>query len=431
MIISRCLKLRAARIAVTAITVIAGIDIARARDVLIRNAQVHTMTSAGTLAKTDVLVRAGKITAVGTALAGGDATVIEANGRPLTPGLFAGLTDIGLEEVQAEESTVDQTLQLKAPLWDMHWRPEFDVTLAYNPRSTLQPIAQIEGLTWTVLTPGSGAGGSIIRGQGAAVSFNGSYDAVLPGSRTLFVSLGSDALPLAGGSRAAQYMLLDQAVREARAQEPLSANSLLLSTGREVLARYLRGGRVAFDVQRAADIRQVIALAHRYKIKPVIVGGSEAWLVAKELADADVPVMLDALQNLPTTFDRLASRLDNAALLAAAGVRISFVLQISDASSNARKIRQYAGNAVANGLPPDTGLAALTSTPAEIFGIANTRGHIAVGQVADLVLWSGDPLEVTTVADQVWIDGNAISMRSRQTELRDRYLEKLRQGQAR
>ena len=96
--------------------------------------------------------------------------------------------------------------------------------------------------------------------------------------------------------------------------------------------------------------------------------------------------------------------------------------QDGDASHNARKIRQLAGNAVANGLPWEDGLAGLTRVPAETFGVADRLGSIAVGKRADLVLWSGDPLEVSAVAMQVWLDGRAIPMRSRQTELRDRYL---------
>jgi imidazolonepropionase-like amidohydrolase len=123
--------------------------------------------------------------------------------------------------------------------------------------------------------------------------------------------------------------------------------------------------------------------------------------------------------------------MDNAALLANAGVRVGFTQLVSDVSHNAAKIRQVAGNAVANGLPWNAALAGLTSVPAEIFGIADRRGRIAVGQAADMVLWTGDPLEVTSVAQQVWIGGNAIAMRSRQTELRDRYLEKLNRGAAR
>jgi imidazolonepropionase-like amidohydrolase len=150
-------------------------------------------------------------------------------------------------------------------------------------------------------------------------------------------------------------------------------------------------------------------------------------VVAKQLAQADVPVILDPTKDLPSDFDHLAAGLDNAARLQRAGVRIAFS---SGDSHNARLVRQLAGIAVAHGLPWDSALAAITANPAEILGLGAARGRIAVGQVADLVLWSGDPLEVTTLADKVWIDGHPIEMRSRQTELRDRYIELLKAHRA-
>jgi imidazolonepropionase-like amidohydrolase len=397
---------------------------AAAEDILIRGAQVHTASDRGTLTQADVLIRNGRIEAVGTQLNAGGARTVDAQGRALTPGLFGGLSAIGVEEVSAEPTTADASLLVNAPLAEMDWRPEFDITLAYNPRSVLVPVARIEGLTWTMLTPASVAGGNFLAGQGAAVTLDGRYDAVLDSSRSLFVSLGGEMNALADGSRAAQWMLLDQAVREARTRTPDNARMLLHPLGREALAKYLAGGRVVFAVDRASDIRRAVAFAKRNGMKPVIAGGAEAWVVADELARDNVPVLLDALQDLPSTFDKLGSRLDNAALLHKAGVRIAFT-QFNE-SHNARKIRQLAGNAVAHGLPKDAALAALTSQPAEIFGLARERGRIAPGQVADLVLWSGDPLEVTTIADQVWIAGRAVEMRSRQSELRDRYLERLR-----
>lgn len=394
--------------------------------ILIRDARVHTVSAHGSLDAADVLVRGGRIAAV-SAHAGErlsvppGATVVEAHGRPLTPGLFAGLSHIGIEEISAESSTVDARLDLKAPSWNQKWRPEFDVVLAYNPRSTLVPVARIEGLTWTVLAPA--AGDSIIAGQGAAVVLDGRLgtgsQAMIEGSRSLFVQLGSAAEKVSGGTRAAAYMLLDQAIAEARAQGPMTEDALLHPAGRGVLAHYLAGGRVVFDVERAADILEVIAFAERNHLKPVIHGGSEAWLVAKALAHAHVPVVLNTLQDLPSDLDRLSARLDNAARLQRAGVLIAFS---SGDSHNARTIRQLAGNAVAHGLPWDAALAAITANPAEIFGVGGTRGHVEAGQAADLVLWDGDPLEVTSAADQVWIGGMPVQMRSRQTELRDRYL---------
>jgi imidazolonepropionase-like amidohydrolase len=143
-------------------------------------------------------------------------------------------------------------------------------------------------------------------------------------------------------------------------------------------------------------------------------------MVADELATAGVPVLLDPLTNLPSNFDRLGARLDNAALLHEAGVTVAFS---GAGTHNARKQRQAAGNAVANGLPWDAALAALTAAPADIFGLGDGAGRIEPGSPADLVIWSGDPLEVTTWADQVIIGGVSVDMVSRQTLLRGRYLE--------
>jgi len=407
-----------------AIALLSCVTLANAQTVLIRGATVHTVGEQGVLNNSDVLIRDGKIAEVGSGLsAPAGATTVDASGRALTPGLFGGLSAIGVEEVSLEPTTADAGVILNAPAYEMQWRPEFDVTAAYNPRSVLVPVARVEGLTWTMLAPASAEGGTFVAGQGAAVTLDGRCDAVIPNSRSLFINLGGNANAMSAGSRAGQWMLLDQAIRETRSPSAQDEHVLLHPAGREALARFLSGGRVVFGVARAAEIRRAIAFAKRYGMKPVIAGGAEAWVVADELAREKVPVLLDALENLPYTFDGIGARLDNAALLNRAGVRIAFT-QFNE-SHNARKVRQLAGNAVAHGLPKDAALAALTVQPAEIFGLAGERGRIARGQVADLVLWNGDPLEVTSAADAVWIAGKAIEMRSRQTELRERYLKRL------
>jgi hypothetical protein len=389
-----------------------------AQDLLIRNATVHTATAQGTLKNTDVLVRNGRISAVGAHLAAGNATVVEANGRELTPAFFGGITDIGLEEVSGESSTVDST-QALGETTDPAVRPEFDVTLAYNPNSVLIPIARVEGLGWTVLAAGSTEGGSIVGGQGGVVRFDGSIDPV--GPRALFFSIGSSAAPLTGNTRAAQWMVLDQLVAEARGRVPLDSKfALLTPAGRTAFAKFLdRKGLVVVNVNRAADIVQLLRWSKRNNVRVAIAGAVEAWKVADELAAANVPVFVDTLADLPADFDQIGATLENASRLHAAGVQVAIQ---SAGSHHARKVRQMAGNAVANGLPWEDGLAALTRVPAEAFGVAGDIGTIATGKRADLVLWDGDPLDVTSLAQQVWLDGRAMPMRSRQTDLRDRYL---------
>ncbi len=404
-----------------ALALLAGGGVASAQDLLIRNATVHTASARGTLQATDVLVRNGRIAAIGNGLSAGSATVVDAQGKPLTPTLFGGITDIGVEEVSGESATVDNTLALGANAADMRVRPEFDVTLAYNPESVLVPVARVEGIGWTLLSAGTRPGGSFIGGQGGTVRLDGSLDAI--GPRALFVTLGGDGANLSGSSRAAQWMLLDQLIDEVRGRiAPNSQFALLTPAGRTTLAKYFGGGgRVVVRIQRAADIVRLLRWSKQRGVDVAIVGAAEGWKVAPQLAAAGVPVFVDALANLPTDFDAIGATMENAARLHAAGVRVSFS-QTGDASHNARKIRQLAGNAVANGLPWEAALAGLTSVPAAAAGVAGELGTIAIGQRADLVLWSGDPLDVANVAQQVWMDGRAIPMRSRQTELRDRYL---------
>jgi len=390
---------------------------APAQDLLIRNAKVHTVTERGTLERADVLVRNGRIAAVGTGLTAGGATVIDANGRPVTPGLFGGVTALGVEEVSQEPTTVDNA----SPHGDDQGapsepRPEFDVTLSFNPDSAVIGVNRVEGITYAMVAPAGVSGNAVISGQGTVARLDGRADAMVTPSRTLFANLN------AGVSRASQFMLLEQATREAKPTPQMRDADfrLLTPSGREVLARYMAGGRIAFSVDRATDIRQVLAFAQKQGARPVIVGGAQAWQVASPLAQAKVPVILDPLVDLPDSFDQIGATLANAARLHEAGVRIAFT-NLGDGTHNARKVRQAAGVAVANGLPWEAALAALTAHPAEIFGLGAEYGRIAPGYVADLVLWSGDPLEVTSLAEQVWIDGRAQRMRSRQTELRDRY----------
>ncbi len=398
--------------------------------VLIRDATVHTMTSAGTLEHTDILISDGKIADIGHGLnAPANAEVIEAAGRPVTPGLFGGIGRLGIEEIGEEPTVDDYALKLGT------LRPEFDVTSAFNPDSVVLGVNRIGGITFAMLAPsaetgGKGSSSTIIAGQGSMARLNGSVE---PAAHALFVFVGGGANALSGGSRAAQFMLLQQAIGEVRAPKSLLPGDtrLLTPAGRQALATYLAAGSpIVFNADRASDIRQVIAFAKEEKLHVAISGGAEAWRVAAELAAARVPVILDPLDNLPESFDAVGATLENAARLQHAGVQIAFSFDDPE-PHNIRKIRQAAGIAVAHGLPWEDALAAITRNPAEIFGVSAGNGSLARGRTADLVLWSGDPLEVTTLADRVFIQGMAQSMHSRQSELRDRYLPKVRANAAR
>ena len=395
---------------------------AYSQDVLIRNARVHTLTAQGTLERADVLVRGDRVVQVGSDLAAAGAHVIEANGRPLTPGLFGGITGLGISEIELESSTDDRSALVGSGTSGPGFvpRPEFDVTPAFNPDSAVIGVNRAEGITFAMIAPS--ASGTLFAGQGAVARLDGSDSPFVAASRTQFLDMGPSATDGVGFSRGAQFMLLEQATREAMPGKPLQAGDvrLLTPTGREVFARYLAGGRMAFAVDRAVEIRQVLEFATRHGVKPVIVGGAQASQVASLLARSKVPVVLEPLLMLPGTFDQLGASMESAARLQRAGVPVMFT-HFAAGTNQAHKVRQGAGVAVAHGLPWDAALAALTSTPADVFGLGAEAGRIMPGSPADLVLWSGDPLEVTSVAEQVWIGGKAQSTRSRQTELRDRY----------
>jgi hypothetical protein len=420
-------QLTAAVVAALAALATLGAAAAQADEaLLIRNATVHTgVIGAAPQAGTDVLVQSGKISALGKGLvAPAGARVVDAQGRPVTPGVFGGLTRIGVEEIGLDSANGDHSQRLE------QMRPEFDVSQAWNPDAPSVVVHRMNGVTFTVLTPGSASGGSFVAGQGAPASLVG-REALAP--RALFIDLGGDANDLAGGSRAAQFMLLRQAIVEARAPNLVMVHDerLLSPSGRQVLLEFLKGGgQVVFDVDRAVDIRRAVEFAHQEKMQVVIRGGAEAWRVAPELAAARVPVLIDPLDNLPSSFDSVGATMHNAARLHAAGVMVGISMRSADID-DAGKTRQAAGNAVAHGLPWAAGLAAITRVPAEIFGVADRFGTLAPGRPADLVLWSGDPLEVSSVADLVVADGQVQSGVSRHTLLRDRYLERVRRGAAR
>ena len=380
--------------------------------IMIRDASVHTMTGDGILENTDILIAGGKIQKIGKNLPvpQDDVDVFEAAGKPVTPGFFAGITSIGITEVSAVEESSDGSFSLQ------EMRPEFDVVPAYNPNSSLVPVTRIEGFSFTLL--GADPQGSIFGGQGQLVLLDGGYESFI-GNPVLFISVGRDASSISGGSRAAQWMLLNQAMQEADSPPVSTETALLTRAGRGTLSTFAIGGKVVFSVERASDILETLRFAKKYGLNAVIAGGTEAWMVAEQLAAAMVPVLLDPLSNLPGNFDELGARLDNAAILQAAGVDVAIS---GGGSHNARKQRQMAGNAVSYGLPHEAGIAALTSNPARIFGVSDQQGSITQDQPANVVLWSGDPLDVTSAAEMVVINGQLIPMESRQTKLRDRYL---------
>lgn len=387
----------------------------------ITNGVIHTMGPEGVIEQGTVVIEGDRIVAVGENVAVPEgAVVIDAEGKVVTPGFMDPATNIGIVEVGAVDGTVDVSTTSD------RYTAAHSVADAINPRSTLIPVNRIEGITRVVTRPYSGT--SIFAGRSAVMSLGSVDDYLIDRAAAMHLTLGISGAELTGGSRGAAIVKLREALQDARdygnnrsAFE--SANRYAYSLSRpdlEALQPVLAGELpLVVDVERASDIEAVLRLAEDFGLDVIIQGGAEAWLVADALAAANVPVILNPLVNLPFSFEQIASTLQNAAKLHEAGVTIAFS---QGESHNARNVKQAAGIAVANGLPWTAALEALTVNPAQIFGVEN-YGRLAPGFDADVVIWDGDPLEVTTFADRVFIEGRDIPMVSRQTLLRDRYME--------
>ena len=414
-----------------AAALLASAGTASAAVTAIRNAQVMTVAGAGTIERGTVLIRNGRIEAVGVDVPIPDgAAIIDGSGKVLTPGIFVARSELGLKEIDAVDETND------VASGQSRHTAALDVTDALNPRSALLPVNRIEGVTRTLTAPETGKGGGLFAGQGAIISLAGAL--AEPGAfvvrprAAMFAALGEQAKGIAGTSRTSSIAAFREALEEAKSNglrlgSGLSKDAQLSALDIEALRPVLTGEMpLVITAHRASDILAALKLADDYRLRLIISGATEAHLVAKELAAARVPVLIDPTRNLPAQFEGLHARPDAALILRKAGVAFAFIDSDDKGTHNARNLRQVAGIAVSYGYPKDQALAAITLQPAEILGLSTVLGSIEAGKIADLVLWDGDPLEVTTAATAVWIDGVPMPMISRQTLLRDRYLQRIK-----
>ncbi|WP_236250330.1 amidohydrolase family protein [Microbulbifer sp. ALW1] len=389
---------------------------------LIKGAKIITLNNQGTLESADLLIRDGKIAQVSEDLGTLTAdVVIDGRGKVVTPGIIAPSSELGLTEIGAAASTNDNAIV------DTSIGAGFDPAVAFNPHSTLIPFNRAGGLTRAVVLPSSEE--KIFAGQGFAIKLTGGYDSVTDTGLVQKVYFGEYGAQLAGGSRALAFAQVEKALSQAK---EYADNRAAVRQGEwreldysledlEALQPVLNGKqRILVTADRASDLLQLLALAQKFNLKLIIQGAAEGWMVADELAQAGVPVIIDALGNTPDAFEKLGARMDNAALMQKAGVTLAISGPGYAGSHNSYLSRQAAGNAVAYGLPYEQGIRAITANVAEIFGLEG--GSLAVGSPAELVLWSGDPLEVTSYAEMLLIDGKPLSLVNRSTRLRDRYL---------
>lgn len=387
---------------------------ASAQTLAIIHAKAWTMTAPDPVPDATIVIEGGRIATVTTAGAvPADATVIDAAGKPVTPGLINAATQLGLIEVSAASATRDDRSLART------LSAGFDVSPALNGNSVLVALARADGLTGALSFP-SKSEVPPFGGQAALIRLRPGSDILDRANVALFVTIGGGAWDKEAGSRAVQWQLLRTALDGVRAKKPPTG---LSTEDSAALSRVLAGEiPLAINTDRESDIRQAAKFADEERIRVVIVGGAEAWRAADVLAAAHIAVVLDPESNLPNSFDELGNRLDAAALLDKAGVTVAFGLSggAIELSYNAGlALREGAGLAVANGLPYYRGLRAITVNPRAIWGGGSAT--LEPGKPADVVLWDGDPLEPSTNVRSVIIDGVPVSTDNRPRALTERY----------
>lgn len=396
---------------------------AKVQPIILFGGELHV--GDGTIIKDSVVIMEnGLFTVVGTNTAKDKATpenalLVDVRGKVLTPGFIAVDSQLGLVEIDLEGSTRDDGRAGDQPIRAAH-----DASTAINADSAVLPVQLVEGITAAAVAPTGG----LVSGQVAFID-------LVPGNHAGIVHKPAVAVAAHlgqahAGSRAASLAKLREVLSDARiypARKPaveraqsreLAAHPLDLEALQPVLKQQ---AVLTLSAARASDLLAALALAREFGLRITILGGAEAWKVADELARAKVHVAVQPTQNLPGSFDAMGARLDNAAILHRAGVPV--VLAVLGDVHNARNLKQEAGIAVANGLPWEAALTAVTLAPARAYGMDRTHGSVARGKVANLVVWSGDPFELSSHAVQVYVRGVPASPTTRQTLLRDRYRE--------
>jgi imidazolonepropionase-like amidohydrolase len=405
-----------------------------------------------------VVIRNGRIAAAGVNVRiPQGAEMIDARGKWVTPGIVAGFSRLGLAEVDLSGGISDDRAA------SGQFGAAIDVVPGINPADSTIAVNRADGVTRAIVAPNTAR--SIFGGQGAVIDLGADMEPITRARVFQFVELGEAGGNTAGGSRPSAYIQFRNALREARelgrysgpvsspgrraegpADRPIVRNpneSRLYGPGTErsedvLLTRFdaaalvpVLQGRQALlvHVERARDILNVIGLKRDYpSLKIVLVGATEGWLVADRIAAARVPVIASAVNDLPASFEQIAATQSNVGRMRDAGVHVAIGMIDDNDTRYLFNERQYAGNLVALGdVPGASGvrwgeaLAMITSRPAEVLGMEREFGSLASGRRADVVIWSGDPLEVSSSAEAVFIDGVQQPLETRQTRLRERY----------
>ncbi len=389
---------------------------ADARPIALIGEKVWTGTNQGLLENAAVVIDRGVIISVGADIPEG---AEEIRASWVTPGLISAFSRTGLTEVSGESSANDTGARGSA------FSAALNTADGFNPDTTAIAVTRLEGFTRMAVVPQ--ATSKLFAGQGFIADTSGDPQSITRQKAFSFIVLGEAGASRSGGSRPAAWAALRGAFDDVRffAARYMTHNdgNVLTRMDAQAFMPAVRGEQlILIEARRASDLEAVMDFVDQNPgLKVAIAGADEGWRVAPRLAAMNIPVIIDAFSNLPASFSQLAATSENAARLAEAGVEVAIV-NFDNPSHQARLAPQIAGNAVANGLAFDDAMAALTRIPAQIFGL-DGLGVLRPGARADVVAWDGDPLQVTSAPVAVFIDGTSQSMESRQTRLRDRYLD--------
>lgn len=414
-----------ARLLLAAASLLAFASPAAAQDVAITNATVAIGDGSAPIERATVIVRGGRVVSAGTGVAvPTDMTAVDGRGMWVTPGLFASITHLGLSDVDAVGESSDISAN------GSPFSAALDVSPAINPLSQDIAISRAGGVTRASVTPDAGSG--IFAGQGAMIDLGVGRTPVTSPRAFQLVELGEQGAALAGGSRTSAHAMLRNALVEAIsfADDPDRETDVMLTRfDAAALVPVVSGQQKLYvRVHRAADILATLELTEIFPdLDLVLVGATEGWMVADAIAAAGVPVIAAALNDLPASFEKLAATQSNIGRMVDAGVTVA-IGGYESSGDHPRSLPQMAGNLVAvsrmpgaAGLEWGEALAAITSVPARIAGLEDGAGTLATGAPGDVVLWDGDPLELSSAPVRVFIRGVEQPLDNHQSRLRERY----------
>ena len=394
-----------------------------AEEVLVTNANIYDGKSDDPFIS-NIYIKNGKIKNISNNLFDVE-NVIDASGMVVTPGFIATDTEIGIVEIGALSVTRDDRPSM--------YNIGFSVFDAFNPNSTLIPWNRANGITSAITLPKYSS--SPIGGLGSFfdldsnLNISGIKDMVMvgrvggssSGSRAETFALIEDLLDLAF-SIDSRVIKSNAEIIKFMSEMPLVSHLDLQI--RDIQALYKLANTdlpLIIEANRASDILKLIDLKNKYNLNLVIMGAQEATLVIEQLKDSDIPLIVNPINNIPNSFDELASNINASARLEDAGITLMFN---APRDHNYHLIRQGAGVAVANGMSYSGAIKALSSNVSKAFKLGS-KGLIEEGASADLMIWDADPLEPSSMPIKVFINGVDTDLTTRSSRLRDRYTKNL------